>query len=287
MKKDHHNALVQVSRSLISADNRVLEDDWVVVEEPLQIRILWSDSGQDQNEILTITMRTPGQDEQLAAGLLISEGIIKSSEEIYRCYHETEADELLSNQISLELNPQQAIKLGSLNRRLVSHSSCGICGKTSLQELELKQPPVSIANKKFLDREIIFQLPAGLLKQQQYFHNSGGVHAAGLFSQQGELLNYAEDVGRHNALDKIIGSQLLSSKPANPNEILLTSGRASFELVQKTLMAGYSVLVAVGAPSSLAISAAKRFDLTLIGFVSETRCNVYTGEWRFIDSATP
>ncbi len=286
MENGSLNPLLKHPRCRISSDNRVLDDDWIVIEEPLQIRIIWEYQGKTHNDIFTITMRTPGEDKQLALGLLLSEGIITSVKEILHIYNESENGEQLPNQLTVELNPAFPVNLKSLKRRLVSHSACGICGKTSLRDLELKQPPLSSDTSKFLTRNIVFQLSVSLKKQQQIFKYSGGIHAAGLFNHQGKLLHSSEDVGRHNALDKLIGTQLLTGKPAESQSILLTTGRASFEMVQKTLMAGYSVLVAVGAPTSLAINAAKRFNMSLIGFVSETKFNLYTGEWRFIDSPT-
>ena len=273
MLKKLSPAISEVNRSHYSNNGRVLNNDQVVVEEPLQICLIWHQNDQVIEEILTITMRTPGDDFNLATGLLQAEGIIKIAADI-------DSFELQNNQLQVSLSTGILPNLDTLNRRQISQSSCGICGKTSLSAIEINDPPELAEVANFLDPTIINGLPDSLRQHQPLFEQCGGIHGAGLFNLQGDLLHCAEDVGRHNALDKLIGHQLNHNQIPNGTEIILLSGRASFELVQKTVMAGYAVLVAVGAPSSLAIKAAQRFNLTLIGFVNNASLNVYTGEWR-------
>jgi len=222
--------------------------------------------------VFTITMRTPGDDIDLAIGLLFSEGQIQTSNDIASFEFEQ------PNQLVLSYNPDCQPDLTAHQRQLVSHSSCGLCGKTSLQALELKQHHQPDTTANWLDAQKIGQLPDKLRQNQTLFEQTGGVHGAALFDNNYQLLVQKEDVGRHNAVDKIIGHQLQAKN--NQGCILLLSGRVSFELVQKAVMAGYAVLIAVGAPSSLAIDAAKRFDITLIGFTKANSFNVYHGHWR-------
>lgn len=277
MLKKTSSAISEVNRSHYSRNGRVLNNDQVVVEEPLQICLIWHQNGAVIEEVFTITMRTPGDDFNLATGLLQAEGIIKSAQDI-------ESYEQRHNQLHLSLTPGVIPMLDVLNRRQISQSSCGICGKTSLSAIEINNPPAIAEVANFLDPAIVNSLPYSLRQHQPLFERCGGIHGAGLFNQQGELLHCAEDVGRHNALDKLIGHQLNQNQTPNGTEIILLSGRVSFELVQKAVMAGYAVLVAVGAPSSLAVKAAQRFNLTLIGFVNNESMNVYTGEWRIKSS---
>ncbi len=273
MLKKTNSAISEVNRSHYSTNGRVLDNDQVVVEEPLQICLIWQQNGQFTEEVFTITMRTPGDDFNLAMGLLQAEGIIRTAEDIA-------SFELNNNQLQVTLSSGIFPVLDTLHRRQISQSSCGICGKTSLAAIEINHPPILPEVHHFLDPVIINNLPLTLRQHQPLFEQCGGIHGAGLFNQQGNLLHCAEDVGRHNALDKLCGHQLNQNQPISGTEIILLSGRASFELVQKTVMAGYAVLIAVGAPSSLAIKAAQRFNLTLIGFVNNGSMNVYTGEWR-------
>ncbi len=273
MLKKPAPAMTEVNRSRYTSEGRVLNNDWVVVEEPLQIRLVWQHLGQFFDEIITITMRTPGDDANLATGLLQAEGIITKAADISLIKQQ-------DNQLSITLAKGIIPDLDILNRRQISQSSCGICGKTSLAAIEINAPPAMPEVANFLPPELIRKLPEKLNQRQKLFHQCGGIHAAGLFNVKGNLQHCAEDVGRHNALDKLLGHQLIKKQPIDGTEMILLSGRASFELVQKTVMAGYAVLIAVGAPSSLAIKAAQRFNLTLIGFVNRLSMNVYTGEWR-------
>ncbi len=266
-------AISEVNRSHYSTNGRVLNNDQVVVEEPLQICLVWHQDDQELEEILTITMRTPGDDFNLATGLLQAEGIIRSATDI-------DSFELEKNQLQITLKSGLLPDLDTLNRRQISQSSCGICGKTSLLAIEINHPPAMPEVAHFLNPLMVQHLPQTLRQHQPLFEQCGGIHGAALFNKSGQLIHCAEDVGRHNALDKLLGHQLNQQKTPDGTEMILLSGRASFELVQKTVMAGYAVLMAVGAPSSLAIKAAQRFNLTLIGFVNNESMNVYTGEWR-------
>ncbi len=290
------NKLQSINKSRYHQDIRQLEGDVVAVEEPLQIRLLWQQGDNRYDQIFTVTMRTPGDDRALAVGLLHSEGIITSDAEIINYYHENISAEetidedtpqkstaVVQNQFTVELSSTAKLDKAIFDRRHISVSSCGLCGKTSLQNLEINNPPELPSDHQFLDLKIIASLVDSLRQRQSLFFHCGGVHGAGLFDHTGKLLELAEDIGRHNAVDKLIGQRLIQNAPKTGNEILLSSGRASFEIVQKTIMAGYPVLAAVGAPTSLAIKAAQRFNLTLLGFVNPSSFSVYTGEWRFIN----
>lgn len=249
--------------------------DQVVVEEPLQLTLYW----QDQSAVFTITMRTPGDDHALALGLLFSEGQIDDVNDIHTIHYDSNEHGEMPNQLQIYYKQGLKPNLCDMQRQLISQSSCGICGKTSLNTLELRNPKISDQQTAWIDREQLSALPDKLLEHQVLFKQCGGTHGAALFDNQYRLIDCKEDIGRHNAVDKIIGESLLRDE-AREQLILVVSGRVSFELVQKAITAGYPVLVAVGAPSSLAINAAKRFNLTLVGFTSPGRFNVYCGQWR-------
>jgi FdhD protein len=235
--------------------------DYVAVEEPLQIRL----NGRD----LAITMRTPGHDDELAAGFLHSEGILAGP---------IERIETAINEISLTAaaNPEAS----DATRHFYMTSSCGVCGKASVDALVANGCQALPRDTPALDPGIFHALPDALRTAQSAFDRTGGLHAAGLFDLSGQLQLIREDVGRHNAVDKLIGRNVLDQHVPLSNSILLVSGRVSFELVQKALMAGIPALAAVGAPSSLAIETALRFGLTLVGFLRNGRYNVYAGESR-------
>ncbi len=259
--------------------------DLLAVEEPLEIRV--NANGEEKN--VAITMRTPGNDEELAVGFLFSEGILKDANGIAGI---TTPER---NIVVISLRSEDAVDLERLDRHFYVSSSCGVCGKASIQSLEgsgCTSPP---RNGPMVDRQVIHGLPAALRARQMTFDRTGGLHAAGLFDTAGTLLNAREDVGRHNAVDKLIGSHLLGaglwggspdpratawSRSSLNDQILMLSGRTSFELVQKALMAGIAVMAAVGAPSSLAVETALRYGMTLAGFVRDGRFNVYSGSWR-------
>jgi FdhD protein len=299
--------------------------DQVIAEQPLQIRLSFydqpslasSNSGQTikseqessleqtnspeqalksfqySSRIFSITMRTPGDDKQLILGLLLSEGIISHINDI----ESIAIEQPDSKQHTSELNTENSwevklakgvkVTLSSLERYQMTYSSCGLCGTTSLKALELKSPPASPTAKHWLHANSLGHWPDIMKKQQQLFETTGGCHAAALFSEHGKLLLLKEDIGRHNAVDKLLGACLQGQfiKHAEHQLAMVISSRVSFEIVQKTVMAGIGVLIAVGAVSNLAILAAQRFDLTLIGFTSSASFNLYHGEWRMLPSS--
>jgi FdhD protein len=242
------------------------KQDVLAVEEPLEISI----DGRN----ISITMRTPGNDEELAVGFLFSEGILRERNQV------SGVAVTGDNQVNVSLATSAGLDLARLDRHFYTSSSCGVCGKTSIQALETASCPVIPRDRPVLDPAIIGCLPETLRKSQQVFARTGGLHGAALFDPAGHLFDLREDVGRHNAVDKLIGAAFLRGDLPLWDRILLLSGRASFELVQKAVMAGIGAIVAVGAPSSLAVDLAAQFGVTLIGFARPERFNVYTGELR-------
>ena len=256
--------------------------DQVAVEEPLEIRLGYGPAENRQQRSISITMRTPGQDAELAAGFLLSEGIIRGASDIetVRPSGAPVGPLMLQNIIQIELRPGVAVDLARLERHFYTTSSCGVCGKSSLEALEMQQAPPLVEHEPRISRDVIHGLPDKLRQSQAVFDRTGGLHAAALFDAGGNLLALREDVGRHNAVDKLIGSQLWADRLPLSDKGILVSGRASFELMQKALMAGSPMLVAVGAPSSLAVELAVQFKMTLLGFVRDGRFNIYSGAWR-------
>ncbi len=285
---------------------RTTSTDSVIVEQPLQITLSWLEQGITKNKIFTITMRTPGDDYVLITGLLHSEGVITQLDDIESIKLESQetTGEGGQNEWLVQFSIGKIPDLSSLDRYLMTYSSCGLCGSTSLKALQLKtQINLSYAeHKNLLPAKSLLSLSNKMRSEQGLFDLTGGVHGAALFDMHTNLEHCYEDIGRHNAVDKVIGKYLLSLQADLPVDkqpenkvgnitknhecqqqslwLLLVSGRISFEIVQKTIMAGISVLVGVGAPSDLAIQAARRFDVTLIGFVSGKGFNVYHGDWR-------
>ena len=227
-------------------------------------------------------MRTPGNDFELAAGFLLSEGIIAAGEQIdnFEFCGPIVEGETISNQLRVKLRADVEIDMSKLQRHFYTTSSCGVCGKASIEAVEAQDArPVASSNMRIAPA-LVHNLPTRLRQQQKIFGNTGGLHAAGFFDATGKLIDLKEDVGRHNAVDKLIGSQLIAGSKTMIDMILVVSGRASFELVQKTVMAGVPMMVAVGAPSSLAVDLAKRFNVTLVGFNTGDKFNVYSHEFR-------
>jgi FdhD protein len=261
--------------------NKQVKEDYIAVEEPLQISLSFYDlaTQQYQNRILTLTMRTPGDDDALIYGFLLCEGIVKQKSDIERCEYKINEQTLNSNAVSVVLSKTVQPNWKVIERQFTNHSSCGICGKTSLNALQLKSPPRNEENTTRIDINNIFKLPELLRAHQANFSQTGGLHAAGIFNNQ-QFDHIAEDVGRHNAVDKVIGLRCINHNNNQKMAILVLSGRISFELVQKAIMANINIIVSIGAPSSLAISAAKQFDFTLIGFTKTDNFNVYHGDWR-------
>ena len=258
----------------IQGSDAVEHTDAIAVEEPLQISIsLLNSDSPIINKNISITMRTPGHDQELAIGFLFTEGIIQASDQIKRVALE-------ENSVNIHLIHSKNIDLGKLERNFYTSSSCGVCGKTSIEAIKTvcSLPPSSADFQ--IEKNLIKSFPARLQQEQNIFNNTGGIHAAALFNIQGELMAMREDVGRHNALDKIIGHVLTQALFPLDNYLLFLSGRASFELIQKAAMAGIHFIMAVGAPSSLAIEMALEHDITLIGFLNKTRYNIYTSTKR-------
>lgn len=258
-----------------------LKEDIIIVEEPLQISLSYYDLAKEQYQIkiLSITMRTPGHDRELIHGFLLCEGIISKKDDITDCEFDIEQHQ--GNAVCVVLAKHVQPNWRTIERQFTSHSSCGICGKTSLNALQLKAPVTMLENKTTINSDSIFQLPGLLREFQSIFSQTGGSHAAGLYAAD-QFLATAEDIGRHNAVDKVIGMNCLT-QTSNEDSVLVLSGRISFELVQKAIMANIHIIAAVGAPSALAITAAKKFNITLIGFIKNDSFNVYHGDWRLLD----
>ena len=249
------------------------ENDILSIEEPLEIMLSRLDRVPAfQKMTLSITMRTPGDDHELALGFLITENVITSKDQIKRVSFD-------DNKINIVLSDKSSFSPDSLVRHFYTTSSCGVCGKTSIEALSNKsQYEDFIKNDLFtIESEVICKIPKALREYQESFSQTGGIHAAGIFTPDGRLIELFEDVGRHNALDKLIGSAFLNGKLPLSEKILALSGRISFELVQKAFMAGISCIVAIGAPSSLAVELAEEYSMSLIGFLKKKSFNVYTG----------
>ncbi|MFM7764408.1 MAG: formate dehydrogenase accessory sulfurtransferase FdhD, partial [Sphingomonadales bacterium] len=228
-------------------------DDAVSVEEPLEIQVEFGPAADRKVQSLSITMRTPGNDDELAIGFLFTEGIVHKKEDVLSAKHVQTLPGMSSNYIQVSLNPELNFNPAQLQRNFYTTSSCGVCGKSSLDSVKTQMPGKSGKMLPTLSPELIISFPKILREQQETFETTGGLHASGLFNTDGNLLYLREDVGRHNALDKLIGKALMDGKTPLDEHILLLSGRASFELMQKAGMAGISVVCAVGAPSSLAV----------------------------------
>ena len=250
--------------------------DELATEEPLEIRLSVT------NKTLAVTMRTPGADFELVAGFLYSEGMIKNKSDIVKmsyCVDPNIDGEQRQNIVNVTLKPELNLNLKSLERHLFTNSSCGFCGKASIESLEQKGCPI-LTDDWLVNPNIIYNLPEQLKTAQSVFNTTGGLHAAALFNPEGTLLKLREDVGRHNALDKLIGSGFLADELPLNQRIVLVSGRTSFEIIQKCLMARIPVICAISAPSSLAVSLAQVFNITLIGFLRGQRFNIYSGRSR-------
>jgi FdhD protein len=250
--------------------------DHVAVEEPLEIRIIYGPEKERQQKNISVTMCTPGNDEELATGFLFTEGIISGKEDIRKCFSPGD------NIVVADLLPGILFDMQKLERHFYTSSSCGVCGKTSIQAVKNILSKKEIKDTITINAPVFNRLPETLSIHQQVFEQTGGLHASALFDLTGTLLLAREDVGRHNALDKLIGAALMNGDVPLDQHILLLSGRACFELIQKAAMAGIKIICAVGAPSSLAVELAKDCDMTLIGFLRNKRFNIYSGEQRII-----
>ncbi len=259
-------------------------DDLISIEEPLEISIRYQDQGKWVNQILSITMRTPGHDEDLVRGFLFNEQIVQNISHIesIKSFGDKVGQYKIQNKILATLNNSQNVNITKIKRDFLTNSSCGVCGKSSLDALEIIKKDKTSSTEPKLTKEVIIQSPEILRNYQSEFSKTGGIHASGLFASNGKLVAISEDVGRHNALDKLVGN-ILNNKLLNPKVQFITcSGRLNFELVQKVLMTNIGIMIGVGAPTSLAIDLATKFNMTLIGFVKKDSFNVYTNNQKVI-----
>ncbi|HVR11253.1 MAG TPA: formate dehydrogenase accessory sulfurtransferase FdhD [Thermoanaerobaculia bacterium] len=256
--------------------------DALAAEEPLEMRVTAEEGGHRVRHAVAVTMRTPGHDFELTAGFMLSEGILASREAVWSisyCRQEATAEE--PNVVEVHLAPEVPFDPRRFSRNVYTTSSCGVCGKTSIDMVRAVCPARPVGRERIAPG-VLTGLPETLRRAQPVFSRTGGLHAAGLFDAAGRLLLLHEDVGRHNAVDKLIGTLLLDGALPASDRVLLVSGRASFELVQKAAAGGIPVLAAVGAPSSLAVELAREQGMTLVGFLRGERFNVYSGEERIL-----
>tara|TARA_B100001029_G_C15026447_1_gene433940 strand:+ start:178 stop:1026 length:849 start_codon:yes stop_codon:yes gene_type:complete len=258
--------------------------DQISVEEPLEMSLRYKKNGDWIVENISITMRTPGNDEDLISGFLFNEKIIENIHEIEKIEKkgETVGDYNLQNKIEATINNTKNLDIGKLKRNFLTNSSCGICGKTSLDSIEVIRQEKLDLSYPLIEEEVIMKSPKLLIDKQSEFSRTGGIHASALIDKNSNLVALREDVGRHNALDKLIGFSLKKGIINPKNQFLACSGRLNFELVQKGLMANIGLMAGVGAPTSLAIDLAKRYDMTLLGFVKENSFNIYSNINRVI-----
>ena len=265
-------------------DEDVEREDLLAVEEPLEIRVRTEGGGPAISFVTT--MRTPGNDEELAAGLLFAEGVLENPGDLAALDRPTDPRidaALKSNVLIATLEPEAFARAGKLQRGTVMGSACGVCGKTSIENvIPTDRPPLS--SSVTVSPELLFRLPERLRQRQSLFARTGGLHAAGLFSLDGELLEVREDIGRHNATDKLVGTFLMRGELPLSNRLLMVSGRTGFEIVQKAFAAGIPIVASVSAPSSLAVALAETGGVTLVGFLRGRRFNVYANPWRVATS---
>jgi len=257
-------------------------EDYISIEEPLEINLKYKEGKDWKKENLSITMRTPGDDENLSIGFLYNEQIITDINWIEKIesYGENNGQYDFKNKILITLNNSDNVNIAQVKRNFLMNSSCGVCGKTSLDALEtLKQDKPKYPTNK-INKNIIIKSPEILKENQTQFSITGGIHASGLFSNDGNLIAVKEDVGRHNALDKLIGETLQKKLLKENDQFITCSGRLNFELVQKALINNIGLMIGVGAPTSLAIDLANRFDMTLVGFVKQDSFNIYSNSQR-------
>ncbi|HEY2321415.1 MAG TPA: formate dehydrogenase accessory sulfurtransferase FdhD [Thermoanaerobaculia bacterium] len=264
--------IASVAMLRITSESAEETDDLLAVEEPLEIRVAWRANGELREKPISVTMRTPGDDFDLAAGFLFTEAVIGSGAEI-----ESIRQWGSPNVVRVSLAEGASIDASKLDRHFYTTSSCGVCGKTSIDAVRVIRCGVPGPSTR-ISQALVNRLPELLGERQSAFRATGGLHGAALFRPNGELLRVREDIGRHNAVDKAIGSLVREEPESLAGAILMVSSRASFELAQKAIVAGIGVLASVGAPSTLAVDAAREFGLTLLGFVRDGRFNVYAGE---------
>jgi FdhD protein len=292
---------VETSAAIFRGSQAYRGADLLAVEEPMEIQLAYGPAGARRVKSISVTMRTPGHDFELAAGFLMSEGVVSDSDDITEISYRAGSskpgeaaregggrmDALVlpyqpeRNIVQVKLAPDVSVNMANLERNFYTTSSCGICGKASLLALRTVCPPRA-QNGFQVAAQALYSLPARLRDAQKVFQRTGGLHAAGLFDSTGQLFSSREDVGRHNAVDKLLGAEFLADRTPLRDRLLLLSGRASFELLQKSLMGGIPMVVSVGAPSSLAVQVAREFDITLVGFLRADHFNVYNGAARVI-----
>lgn len=253
--------------------------DILAAEEPMEIRLEYMIRGRHTHKSVSVTMRTPGNDFELATGFLYTEGIIKSGGDITGMRH-AQADN--ENVVYVTLADEVAPDISRMDRNFYTTSSCGVCGKASIEAVFAASPVLDAKDELRIPAALIYRLPAILRAHQEVFEDTGGLHACALFDVHSAILLVREDVGRHNALDKLIGAALVQDILPAAAHILMLSGRASFELLQKAAMAGIKVVAAVGAPSSLAVQMADEWGITLIGFLRGERFNIYSAAQRIV-----
>ena len=261
-----------------SSNNFKDVDDLVSIEEPLEISLKYKEKDNWVEQTLSITMRTPGNDEDLVRGFLFNEQIVKSLNDIdsIESYGDKVGQYKIQNKILATLNNSENVNISKIKRDFLTNSSCGVCGKSSLDALEIIKTTKTNASEPKISKDVVIQSPNILKEGQSEFSKTGGIHASGLFNSDGKLIALREDVGRHNALDKLIGCALEKKQFDPKNQFITCSGRLNFELVQKVLMTDIGIMIGVGAPTSLAIDLANKFDITLVGFVKRDSFNIYT-----------
>ena len=271
---------------VLKFESKVLNefDDQISIEEPLEIILKYKDKKTWVEKTISITMRTPGHDEDLVRGFLFNERVVEQINHIdnIELVGDTVGQYKLKNKAVATINNSENIDIDKIKRNFLTNSSCGVCGKTSLDSLEIIKKDKILRSVPKINHEIIMKSPLMLRQNQSEFVKTGGIHASGLFDKKGNIIALREDVGRHNALDKLIGLVLKENLLDNNSQFLTCSGRLNFDLVQKALMANIGVLVGVGAPTSLAVDLAKKFNMTLVGFVKDKSFNIYSNNERII-----
>ena len=271
---------------VLKFESKVLNefDDQISIEEPLEIILKYKDKKTWVEKTISITMRTPGHDEDLVRGFLFNERVVEQINHIdnIELVGDPVGQYKLKNKAVATINNSENIDIDKIKRNFLTNSSCGVCGKTSLDSLEIIKKDKILRSVPKINHEIIMKSPLMLRQNQSEFEKTGGIHASGLFDKKGNVIALREDVGRHNALDKLIGSVLKENLLDNSSQFLTCSGRLNFDLVQKALMANIGVLVGVGAPTSLAVDLAKKFNMTLVGFVKDKSFNIYSNNERII-----
>ena len=273
-----------VDYDIHKVENSTLEEtsDCIAIEEPLEIAIRYFKNNEWIVDPLMVTMRTPGDDEALVSGLLFSEGIIQDKDAIdtIDVNGENKGKYDVDNSLIVTLSKGNQLDLKNLQRHFMVNSSCGVCGKGTLNAIEIAYAPNIDKAGPIVSIDLITELPNILRARQEQFANTGGVHASALLTEGGKVLHLAEDVGRHNALDKLIGHVRCNDMLRPIEQFVMCSGRLGFDIIQKAVMSRIGMIVGIGAPTSLALDLAKKFDITLIGFIKKNKYNIYTGAWR-------